>query len=318
MFVKDLSLTQYGINDFVRPENQKWITPNESDRFYRGGTRSLEIWEHLRQQRCAKYPKWKERITPQAIEIAAAIQDKGYYKIENFWDTNLLDAIKEQTLKMMSDAPAGKVKYPQDGRHTQVVHPLENIVLANEMIVNKKIQSIASAFLGSPPGLGTTNLRLSTAEKLRGAPSGTNLFHKDFNSPVKFIKFFTYFNDVSIDNGPFTYVESSNRELPSTPHWSSQHRWPDDTIEQIYGKERIINNTANYGDLLIATTNGFHKGLKLKTGNRLMLTLNYVIHPELGGSGFSGPPQKMHTVSKETYEQVEPEEQYLYDFMEKV
>ena len=232
------------------------------------------------------------------------------------WDIDFLEEIREETMRLIGEAHPSKVKYPQEGRHTQIVHPLRNIPLINKMATDERIQAIASAFLGAPPALGTTNLRLSTAE--RSENIGTNMFHKDFNSPVKLIKFFTYFNDVTLENGPFTYVESSNRQLPSSPNWSVQHRWPDDMIEAIYGKERIIYNTANYGDLLIATTNGFHKGLKLASGSRLMMTLNYVIHPELGGAAFDGPPQTYHTIQETTYNDIAQENQRLYDFMEKV
>ena len=51
----------------------------------------------------------------------------------------------------------------------------------------------------------------------------------------------------------------------------------------IYGKDRIKHLTANYGDLLIATTNGFHKGLKIEEGERTMFTMNFLIHPEIEG-----------------------------------
>ena len=109
------------------------------------------------------------------------------------------------------------------------------------------------------------------------------MFHKDFNSPVKILKFFVYLNDVGLKNGPFTYVEGSNRELPINPHWFKYHRWPDSEIEKVYGKDRIKHLTANYGDLLIATTNGFHKGLKIEEGERTMFTINFLIHPEIEG-----------------------------------
>tara|TARA_B100000131_G_scaffold319448_1_gene365359 strand:+ start:1845 stop:2840 length:996 start_codon:yes stop_codon:yes gene_type:complete len=329
MFTKNLSQTKYGAAYAAQrvPEQQKWITPQEPDKFYRGGLRSLAIYENLIKERQQKYPQWKELITEEADEIARAVQENGFYKIENFWDTDFLDQIKEQTLNMMANPTPDKVKYPQDGRHTQIVFPLKNIPLTNEMATNKTIQSIATAFFncmpelaqypqhgGCLPALGTTNLRLSEASKSINA--GTNMFHKDFNSPIRLIKFFTYFDDVPIEKGPFTYVAGSNRQLPSQPHWSSQHRWPDETIESIYGKDRVTHLTANYGDLLIATTNGFHKGLKLQTGSRLMFTLNYVIHPELGGQAFNGPPQGYHQVLKETFEQIDPSDQHLYDFMD--
>jgi len=317
MYTKDLSQTKYGFNSKVSiPETlSPWITPLDPENFYRGGVRSVQIFQQLQEERRQKYPEWEERITEEASKIANIVENQGYYKIENFWDTDFLDKIKKQTLETMEQNDHNKVKYPQDGRHTQVIHPLKNIDLTNQMATNETIQAIASAFLNCPPALGTTNLRLSTAEK--SIDAGTNMFHKDFNSPVRLIKFFTYFNDVTMQNGPFTYVHGSNRELPSNPHWSSQHRWPDEAIKSLYGADRIKNLTASYGDLLIATTNGFHKGLKLEEGTRLMLTLNYVIHPELGGSGFAGPTQKLHTVKNSTYQNLNENNKYLYDFVEK-
>jgi ectoine hydroxylase-related dioxygenase (phytanoyl-CoA dioxygenase family) len=317
MYVKDLSQTKYGVSNVIKPSaNRTWITPNNPDHFYRGGVRSVQIFQSLQEERRQRYPGWDQKITEDAQEIAKVIEQQGYYKIENFWDTAFLDKIRKQTFETMEQNDPTKVKHPQDGRHTQVIHPLENIELTNEMAVNETIQSIATAFLNCPPALGTTNLRLSTAE--RSTAAGTNMFHKDFNSPIRLIKFFTYFDDVTMKNGPFTYVHGSNRELPSNPHWSSQHRWPDEAIKTLYGADRIKNLTANYGDLLIATTNGFHKGLKLEEGSRLMFTLNYVIHAEVGGSGFAGPPQNLHTVKDSTYQNLDDNNKRLYDFVEKV
>jgi len=322
MYVKDLSQTKYSIANNISVkqsrlnQEQMWITPEKPESFYRGGTRSVEIFQHLQKERKQRYPDWNKVITKEAQDIAEVIEQQGYYKIEKFWDTALLDEVRQQTLEIIERKDPAEVKYPQDGRHTIVKHPLKNIELTNEMATNETIQAIAAAFLNCAPALGTTNMRLSTAQE--GPPAGTNMFHKDFNSPVRFIKFFTYFNDVAMNNGPFTYVHGSNRELPSNPHWASAHRWPDEAIENIYGLEKIKNLTANYGDLIIATTNGFHKGLNLQEGSRLMLTLNYVIHPELGGQGFAEPPQKLHPVKNETYQNLNENNKYLYDFVEKV
>jgi hypothetical protein len=318
MFVKNLTQTKYGISNKIKvpSSNQRWLTPDDRDEFFRGGSQSVEIYKKILDDRRARYPDWQQRLTDEAVLIANEIDDKGYYKIEGFWDIDFLNQIRDETYEMIKEADSEKVKFPQDGRHTQIIHPLKNIELTNKMASNEMIQAIATAFLGASPSLGTTNMRLSEADKSENL--GTNMFHKDFNSPVRLIKFFTYFNDVTMENGPFTYVESSNRRLPSDPHWSSIHRWPDGAIESLYGADKIINHTASYGDLLIATTNGFHKGLVLEKGERLMLTLNYILHPECGGSGFAGPPQGFHAVTKETYDATPPENQRLYDFTDKV
>tara|TARA_B000000557_G_scaffold226710_1_gene197300 strand:+ start:15225 stop:16172 length:948 start_codon:yes stop_codon:yes gene_type:complete len=315
MYTKDLSQTKYGINQSLQTA-QSWIEPNNPDYFYRGGTRFLNHWIQLQRQRREEHSAQMDRITPEVLDIVKTIEEQGYYKIENFWDTELLDEVKNQTIEMMRSADPKKVNYPQNGVHTKIIHPLKNIPITNKMATHPKIQAIAAAFLGAPAGLGTTNLRMSTADKSKNV--GTNMFHKDFNSPIRLIKFFTYFNDVTKENGPFTYVKNSNRMMPSDPPWWSIHRWPDDKIESIYGKDRIINLTANYGDLIVATTNGFHKGLKLESGERLMLTLNYLIHPECGDRGFDAPPEAIHPVLKDTFDDLAPEDKYLYDFMERV
>jgi len=93
------------------------------------------------------------------------------------------------------------------------------------------------------------------------------------------MKFFFYLNDVNIDNGPFTYVEGSNKKI--FKGWNIKQRWQDKELAEIYGKENIKHITANVGDLLMGWTNGWHKGEKAIKGSRMMLTINFVIHPEL-------------------------------------
>jgi len=40
-------------------------------------------------------------------------------------------------------------------------------------------------------------------------------------------------------------------------------------------KNKIVNMTANKGDLYMADTNGFHKGKKLLSGFRVLLNVHY-------------------------------------------
>ena len=57
------------------------------------------------------------------------------------------------------------------------------------------------------------------------------------------------------------------------------YRWSSQEIESIYGKNEIKYITANFGDLVIATTNSFHRGTKPLSSDRTMLTLDWGIHP---------------------------------------
>jgi hypothetical protein len=138
---------------------------------------------------------------------------------------------------------------------------------------------IAARYLDCVPAIGGCNLRKSFVNDI--AEFDTLHFHADPNSP-KFLKYFFYLNDVDIDGGPFCYVRGSHRQR--FRGWRSKYRWTHEEIAGIYGEDRIMYLTANRGDMVIADTNGFHRGTKVKSADRLMLTIDYVIHTEFDGA----------------------------------
>ena len=60
----------------------------------------------------------------------------------------------------------------------------------------------------------------------------------------------------------------------------------------------------------MADTNGMHRGTQVKTKERTMLTLNYVIHKEEWN--------KTEKIYKDDAWQVPQDKQYLLDFLEKI
>tara|TARA_Y100000592_G_scaffold45373_1_gene71975 strand:+ start:14064 stop:14978 length:915 start_codon:yes stop_codon:yes gene_type:complete len=302
-----------------------WLTPT-SPAFYKGGTQSVQWYNERITERRKKYPNLLEKFSNyDSKEISNQIKEKGWFKIENFFDLNVLNYVKDATKSVLMENNPDIVRQANGGQHQYIHMPFLNVPAVNKIASDNRIVSIATSFFGCFPGIGTSNLRYSDSKN--SIASGTCLYHNDFNSPVKLLKFFIYLNDVDMSNGPFTYVEGSNSKKPLSPFWLDYHRWSDEQIEQLYGKDKIIPLTANYGDLLIATTNGFHKGMPLKQGNRLMLTLNYLVHHELDNNLENliehptyhpgSPYSALHKISKDTYNnnlEIEP----LYDFMEKV
>ena len=116
------------------------------------------------------------------------------------------------------------------------------------------------------------NLRKSYANKL--SSSGTQMFHVDRNS-YKILKFFIYLNDVTSDDGPTMIVKGTNKRKHS--FWYHKHRYSDEEIYNIYGKNSVEELIANIGDIQIADTTGYHKGKKPTKNNRYMLTLSFGI-----------------------------------------
>ena len=109
------------------------------------------------------------------------------------------------------------------------------------------------------------------------------------------------------DGGPLTFIKGSHRKKPI--HHNSKYRWSEQEIIEIYGKEAVTPLTASAGDLLIANTNGFHKGMKPVNAERRMLTLNYVIHKEIDlNTDFR--------VRKEWVDELPKHKKVLFDFMQ--
>ena len=186
-----------------------------------------------------------------------------------------------------------------------VPEPLYNVPEISDIIFDDKIVSIAKSFFKCVPAVGTLNLRKSFANNLNS--ENTTMYHVDPNSPY-FFKVFVYLKDVlSPEDGPFTYVEGSVDDKPN--NLLEKYRWEDDEIEAFYGKDRIKYLTGKKGDILIAMTNGFHKGQKCTRNDRELLTIDYVCHPD------SWNTKMQMSIKRETFENLALDKIALTDFL---
>jgi hypothetical protein len=277
------------------------------------GLTNLTKFSEAYSVRKEKYPNY----TPQenAISVAYEIEEKGYAKIENFLSLELIDTINQKTQRILDDGnhPYNQNKISQsDARNTkpyiQVLQPLISVEEIHELVFNDFIIDIAGAYLDCFPAFGTCNLRKSFVNDL--PEEGTQLYHVDPNSP-RFLKFFVYLNDVDIDGGPFCYVKGSHTKKfeINGMNWNKQYRWPTEPINQIYGEENVKYLTAKKGDLLVADTNGWHRGTKPISNDRTMLTLDYVCHDEDFDSN------RRFQFSKENYNKLSDRHKQLCDFL---
>ena len=214
---------------------------------------------------------------------------KGWAKLPNLFPSETLDKIQER-VDFYLDQGGSDVKYGVLGQNCtlsqseardkelfmSVSNPLFRVPEIADVLFDERLIKIAMCYFKCMPAVGTLNLRKSFANDVEKAT--TTLFHCDNNTPY-LLKFFLYLNDVEeLDHGPFTYVEGSAYEKPS--NWRDQHRIPDEEIERMYGKGRVQPLFAKKGDVLAAVTTGYHKGQKVKSQDRTMLTLNFVVSPE--------------------------------------
>jgi len=291
----------------LRGVDQALGSPIAALKLERAAQADWQRFEHDRAQRQQRYPGLARAKA--SGEVLDDLNRNGFAIIRNAVDpevllrikaemeshldagTSLLEVSRDSARTPGDRAPARVFLTPEElsrgqgyvRQHTNYVaiaEPLLTCPSVAEVAFREELVDIASTYLECVPALAGLNLRKSFVNDL--ADFDTLYFHSDPNSP-KFLKFFFYLNDVDENGGPFCYVRGSHHER--FRGWRLKYRWTYDEIATAYGKDRILNLTANLGDMIVADTTGFHRGTKVKSRDRSMLTLDYLIHPEFGGTG---------------------------------
>lgn len=273
---------------------------------YGRGTEVIDAWKKAHSIRRGQYA-FEEEEYDLYNNVVDQIEANGFVIIKDFFKD--IDKLAEQVNERFESGNGTKnsekaSEIRERNNHQIIVDPLYTAPEIADYVFNDHIMRIAMSYLRCYPAVGTLNLRRSFANDV--PVEGVQYYHIDPNSP-RFLKFFTYLNDVDdVEDGPFTYIKTSNRTLHEKLY--TQHRIPDTLGEEMYGKENVTYLTAKKGDLIIADTTGLHKGSKCKRRDRTMLTINYVIHPE----EFRTPTFK---IRQETYDSLPEHKKPLCDFL---
>lgn len=270
----------------------------DDDRCYYGGRESIDFYHRQLQERRRRYPRdWVDRYP----EVAAELEEKGYCVLRQVFDADTLYRLRAEAEAALQDP---RLLKKNDANMQMIGHPLLNLPTAFEIAFDDLLADIAASYFHCLPGVGTVNLRKSFVNDL--PPVETMLWHSDKNAH-RFLKFFFYLNDVDLDGGPFTYMEGSHKL--KFEGWLDKYRWSHEEIVERYGQERIRYLTARVGDVVIANTTGFHRGAKPRVRERLMYTVDYGIHVELGSG------DKRFHIAEEDFRTLPAHKQPLADFL---
>jgi hypothetical protein len=141
------------------------------------------------------------------------------------------------------------------------------------LVFERSFCNIAQEYFGSLPVMDPHSMWWSKpCDNKELQKQAAQLFHYDMDR-IKFLKFFFYMTDVTAENGPHCFVRGSHKNLNSSLRRDG--RFEDSEVENAYGKEAIVNFCAPKGTIIAVDTRGLHKGLPLKSGNRLILQLMY-------------------------------------------
>ncbi len=150
------------------------------------------------------------------------------------------------------------------------------------LALDENILGTVAEYLGMMPQLHAIGAWLNfPADKDAKA---SQLWHRD-PEDLHTIKVFVYLDDVSSEQGPFSYIKQT-QPLGALSDKEPIHAHPrrvlDEEMDKTFPRDSWTSCTGDKGTMIIADTVGFHKGGLVRDGHRLLITFTYT----------SGMPQK--------------------------
>lgn len=134
---------------------------------------------------------------------------------------------------------------------------------------------MATDYLGKPPLLDPVELWWSVPFGEKDDTFALK-YHFDMDS-LKWFKVFINFEDITITNGPHSYIKGSHLpgKLSKKIRSKFYSRIEDEDVYENFGKENEIVFTVPKGSILLEDTKGMHKGYYVEEGRRLLLSFQY-------------------------------------------
>ncbi|HET6325080.1 MAG TPA: hypothetical protein VFG04_10295 [Planctomycetaceae bacterium] len=159
------------------------------------------------------------------------------------------------------------------------------------LMADPSLLAVAQAYLGCLPVLSSVVMLWSTPARLaeNAREELAQMYHFDMDR-LKWLKFFFYLTEVTSERGPHCFIAKSHRTGRQLPALLARGyvRYPDQELEPYFPAADRIELTGPAGTLFAVDTRGYHKGITPRTGDRLMLQLEFC--DMLFGAPYSRPP----------------------------
>jgi len=254
-------------------------------------------WAHRKQQKISPHTPSSARshLFPEILDadISAAVSglnEKGYWIAPCCLPKEWLDSVKDKMSHFKvtgrrdsSDSQLTKSLVPNEATYWYDQKDLLSIGEFSELIRDPVINEIIGRYLGCVPVYDFCVAWWSFRSASTPDSSAAQLYHFDCDR-VRWLKVFIYLTDVGDANGPHAFISGSHRTIGKRI-WRDG-RYSDQEVFAMYGQGSQKLFTAPAGTVFIEDTMGFHKGVPVTEGSRLVFEFECSInhfgypHPE--------------------------------------
>ena len=141
--------------------------------------------------------------------------------------------------------------------------------------VARPVLDAVTEYLGEVPILGNVTIMVSVPNN---SQVGSQLYHLDF-ADEKQVKLFIYVDEVTQDNGPFTFTPISVTNELIKAYGYDRGRLTIEEVEKAVGAKKEIQVTGPAGTALLCDTSRcLHYGSNRNKTTRIVLLIQYVAH----------------------------------------
>ena len=230
-------------------------------------------------------PSGKSLFGNSMVEVLAGLNANGYWVFEEKLETEAVDHLVSFAMETPANGRAGGGK-PQAKATFSEMRKFGNALFQfdeAELVSHEDVWAVckkpafvelARAYLQCEPILDLVTMwwSLAVPSNQQEQSAAAQLFHFDLDR-LSFLKFFIYLTDVTPVNGPHCYVAGSHRGFRDAK-LQRDGRFSDAEIKAYYPSEEV-QIVGQKGTVFVADTKGFHKGLPLESGERLIFQIEF-------------------------------------------
>jgi len=242
------------------------------------------------QYKISQYPKSNKKFDDETLKISSSLKKDGFYVLKDFDKINhsakKLSTFFSNLDKNLVKNYINKKKNNAKGKHTykifctELFNNIDLINFGNDVFFLKTVES----YFGFEPNLQHISAWIDVPnDEYYKDPISTQLFHRDADD-LKLIKTFFYLTDVKKENGPFEFIKGTHK-CPYHIVKNNNEVHYNNLVLKKFGADNLVSFESPKNTMIMADTNGYHRGSKLQKDIRVLITCMYTsFNPNWGKS----------------------------------